>query len=260
MIRTIFILSFFTLIPFFSLADCAGGGMYFWPKTEVISQNPIIMIQGYARDQDIIAALNTDYPVYLQSGDEKIKLTVKETCIGQMYLTQVVLIPESKLTAGKVYDLNIDNLPGREQLTVWNYEKSKHEKVSWKVIEGEDHLVPSWTKRPSEIKKTLMEYGCGPAMNVHFNFTVSDDSPVLLRTTVNDLKTGTSTIYYLEVLDGNTVQIGHGMCMGAFTFDEKSTDYTVTFDLVDASGNFTLWGFDAIPFTKPTHQNSKYED
>src|SRR5687767_3583640 len=94
-----------------AFADCAGNGMYFWPYGGVVNENPIFMIEGYANDEGIVLGLNSDYPVYLKSGDEKIKLLVKETCVGQFYLTQAILVPESKLTAGKVYELVIDNLP-----------------------------------------------------------------------------------------------------------------------------------------------------
>jgi hypothetical protein len=239
------------------LADCAGGGMYFWPYGGVVRQNTIFMVEGYARDQDWVLALNTSYPVYLKSGDEVVKLTVKETCVGQYDLTQAILIPESKLTAGKEYEMIIDNIPGYTMpLKTWNYKTSKYEPVKWKVLEGDDITKPAWTKKPDESKKTLIHFGCGPAVNVHFNFAVYDESPILLRTTVTNISSSKSTTYYLDATDLTTLGIGHDMCSGAFFYPEADTNFTIVFDIVDASGNVNPWALDPIAFTKPTDENS----
>ncbi|MBI3135157.1 MAG: hypothetical protein HYZ14_10835 [Bacteroidetes bacterium] len=239
-----------------SLADCAGNGMYFWPRGGVVSQNPVFMIEGYANDQGIVRNLNSTYPVYLKSGDEIIKLVVKETCEGQFYMTQAILVPAEKLTAGKEYELIIENVPDYlNPLQTWNAEESTYEPVRWNVIAGEDTTPPTWTQKPDEAKKTLVHYGCGPAVYVHFSFAAYDESPLLLRTTVTNPEKGTSTVYYLDASDLTTVAVGHGMCSGAFVVDDAN-DYTVTFDLVDGSGNVKIWDYDPIKFTKPTDLNS----
>jgi hypothetical protein len=53
--------------------------------------------------------------------------------------------------------------------------------------------------------------------------------------------------------DSITIKIGHGMCLGAFLF-ENGDDYEISFDLMDASGNTTNWTDDKIEFTKPEEQ------
>jgi len=259
-------MKFFIAVLFFtsgiahSLADCGGQGMDFWPKGGIVKENPIFMVEGYANDESIITALNSDYPIYLKSGDEIIQLVVQEICVGQFYLTQAILTPESKLTVGKTYELIIENSPDYlNPLRTWNSATEKYEPVTWNVISGEDKTVPTWTQKPRESKKTLVHYGCGPAIGVHYNFAVYDESPVLLKTTVTDLKSKVKTTYYLDATELSSIALGHGMCSGAFIFEKDSKEFTVTFDLVDGSGNLNLWTYDAISFTKPTELNSQQD-
>lgn len=255
--KNILIVISLLLVTINSFADCAGSGIYFWPQTPTIKQNSIIVIEGYAGSQNIILKLNSDYPIYLKSGESKIKLNVKETCVGQFLLTQAILVPEEKLQAGLEYQLMIDNLDGNEPLTQWNITTNKHEPIKWKVEEGTDTEKPTWTKKPDEQKKSYTPFGCGPAVNVHFNFAVYDESPVLLRTTVTNVKTGTKTTYYLDVSNGTEVLIGHDMCSGPFKFDEGK-QYEISFDIVDYSGNTTPWAYDNIKFTAPVSSIDGY--
>ena len=245
----------FIILTVNTFADCAGSGIYFWPSGKTLKQNSIIVVDGYAESQKVITGLNKKYPIYLKSGDKKVKLTVKEILVGEFYLTQAVLTINKKLEVGKDYELFIDNLADYEKpFRRWNADKREYEKVKWKVIEGIDTDKAIWKITPKETKKTLVYYGCGPATFIFFSFKIEDKSDYLIKAIVNNKKNNKTTSYFLEPTD-STLKIGHGMCSGAFTFKEGD-DYVVSFEIMDASGNLTAWTEDKIVFTKPTEENS----
>jgi hypothetical protein len=90
-------------------------------------------------------------------------------------------------------------------------------------------------------------------MSVDFDFPIRDSSEVAIQTTVKNIKSGVETTYYI-MPQNNQILVGHGMCSGAFTFDE-SNDYEVEFSFMDSSGNITSWVGDRIKFTKPIAKN-----
>ena len=90
-------------------------------------------------------------------------------------------------------------------------------------------------------------------MSVDFDFPVTDSSEVTIKTTVKNIKSRIETTYFIMPRN-NQIIVGHGMCSGAFTFDE-SNDYEVEFSFMDSSGNQTSWVGDRIKFTKPTDKN-----
>jgi len=238
-----------------AFADCDGVGIYFWPSGQTIKQNSIIVIDGYAESQNVIIGLNKKYPIYLKTGDKKVKLTVKEILVGEFYLTQAVLTVDETLEVGKNYEIFIDSLPEYERpLQKWNNKTRKYEHAIWTVIEGIDTIQPIWNVKPVETEKTLIHYGCGPEKYVHFKFKIDDESEFLIKATVTNRTTKKITSYYLET-DGSSLLIGHGMCSGAFLFEEGN-EYDILFNIMDASGNLTLWTDKKIIFTKPIDENN----
>src|SRR5688572_24966176 len=107
--KTIFSLTFYFLCLSFSYAECAMSGLFVFPKGNTISQNPVFVLDGFGFSEHTIEGLNKDYPVYLQSGDIKIPLVVREINKGQFELTQAVLVPSETLVAGMEYTMRIDN-------------------------------------------------------------------------------------------------------------------------------------------------------
>lgn len=249
--KNILLLSLLYLSTSNSFADCAGSGVYFWPQTPTIKQNSIIVIECYANSQPIISKLNSTYPIFLKSGDSKIKLNVQEICVGQFLLTQAILVPEETLVAGLEYQLIIENMTDGEALKQWNSTSAKYDLIKWKVESGTDNVKPTWTKKPDEEKKSYVLFGCGPGKNVGFNFAIYDESPVLLKASVTHSKTGKKTSYYLNVSSTTKVMVGHDMCSGAFIYNDGE-EYEVSFDILDFSGNSTPWTYDNIKFTAPT--------
>jgi phosphate/sulfate permease len=232
-------------------AKCAGSGLDVWPAPGTsIRQNPVFILNGYAASMTVINGLNIKYPVYLKSGNQKIKLQVKEILIGQYRIAQAILIPRENLEAGKVYEMCIDSLPDNESIRMYNNTSNTRLKIQWQVTNGLDKDAPQWTQPPAYTNKTKNALGCGPAIAVNFSFG-SNEAPAALMVlaTVKDMVTGKKTDYYIVPAEGK-ITVGYGMCSGAFDFTD-SRAYEVTFALMDASGNITP-PCNPISFTAPT--------
>jgi hypothetical protein len=70
-----------------------------------------------------------------------------------------------------------------------------------------------------------------------------------------NLKTRKETTYYVEP-NLEVINVGHGMCSGAFTYDAADEQYEIEFTYMDSSGNLTPWTGQRIKFNKPTAENS----
>lgn len=240
-------------------ADCAGKGLWIFPSGQTIKQNSIFVLDGYAESQNVILGLNKKHNIYLKSGNKKIKLLVTEICVGQFYLTQAVLKPETELEAGLEYTMYIDSLSQYESFNKYNRTTHKYEPVTYKVVAEKDITKPHLITKPRELKKTLVHYGCGPSIYVVFSNPAKDNSDLIVKTTVKDLKTGKETTYYIQP-DGNKINVGHGMCSGAFDFEENSKNYEVEFSFMDASGNLTTWTGERIKFAKPIKETNHNDE
>lgn len=250
--RKIFFILSTLLITTSSYASCAWSGLWVFPSGKTIKQNSIFILTAYASSQPIINELNKKHNIYLKNGHEQIKLIVTETCVGQLELTQAILKPERELEAGVQYTMFIDDLPEGEQLKHYNDKIKQFVLVSYLVEKGKDTDKPVITSIPKEIKKSYVPYGCGPAKHVIFDLPVKDSSALFIKATIKNLKSGKETKYYISPNDGR-IEIGHGMCSGAFTFDD-SEYYEVEFSFMDASGNMTKLEETRIEFTKPTKE------
>jgi hypothetical protein len=230
-------------------AECMGEGLWVFPSGQTIKQNSIFVLDGYAASQNIILGLNKKHNIYLKSGNKKIKLIVTEICFGQYDLTQAILKPETELESGLEYTMHIDSLPEYEKFNKYNSITREYEPITYKVVSEKDLEKPQLSAKPKELKKTLVRYGCGPEIHVVFSNPAKDNSDIIIKTTVKNIKTGKETTYYIEP-DGDKIKVGHDMCSGAFDFDD-SNNYEVEFSFMDASGNITSWTGERIKFTKP---------
>lgn len=238
-------------------ADCAGSGLWAYPQTETIKQNSMIVLTGYYSSQKIVTSLNDKYPIYLESEGHKVKLNVVNTYEGMFALTQAILQPEEKLIAGKTYQLKIDKLSEMETglVSIWNSDRGKAEPIAWKVEDSIDTEVPELLSQPELVDKRITHFGCGPAIYADFKIQTKDESALLIKTELVDVNTGTSTIYYLNFDDVEILNVGHGMCSGAFDY-KADGKYKIRFSLMDICGNenkeWTAW----IAFDSP---NEGYE-
>lgn len=239
----------FLFIGFKSFADCAGAGLWVYPTQKEIKKNNLFILEGYAHSQQVITGLNTEFPVYLESGNERIALIVLETHAGLFELTQAILKPEKPLTPGKEYIFVIDKLVNHPVPGIYNPKTRKSDPISFVVKNESDTEAPQWIKTPKEKDKSLVHFGCGPAIYVRFELKVKESSDFLVKTTFKSVETGRETVYYVMTDGGQTFSLGHDMCSGEFDFKD-GVNYQAKFAIMDASGNIseeTEW----IAFTKP---------
>ncbi|HRG22037.1 MAG TPA: hypothetical protein PLQ57_13440 [Saprospiraceae bacterium] len=249
---TIIILTF--LFSTVASANCSHSGIYCLSKTSTLNKNGLIILEFYALSQLLISDLNTKYPIYLKSPNEKVQLNVIETLTGEKSLTQVVLKPATELKVDELYTLQIDNLPNYErQPESYNSTSKKWESSKFKINKIVDNDIPTLNNTPTEQKKTLVYYGCGPESWVYFAITGHDESELFVRANVKNKEKGKVTTYILTIENGVTL-VGHGMCSGAFKFDSGS-NFEVTFQLFDQSGNKSNSSSE-IAFTKPAIESN----
>src|SRR5688572_22813187 len=98
------------LISVSAYSDCIiQRGFSFWPSNKIIKKNPIFIMNGNKEDVNILYGLNEKYPIYLQSGNQKIKLEVLDILVSDGDKVQAFLKPEKFLTGGLNYTLIIEN-------------------------------------------------------------------------------------------------------------------------------------------------------
>jgi hypothetical protein len=233
-------------------ADCSSSGIRVFPRTEIISTNPIFIVEGYAFSQSVINQLNQRNSIYLTSGNDRVSLKVIKTIRGQFSLTQALLKPTTELISGRHYKLNIDSLDEYEQ------EDFLRDNIGWTVSNEADNTKPIWQVAPSYKSKGMIFYGCGPAVLVNFCACISDNTPVVVYTKVKNIKTNSIADYYINP-DSSYLELGHGMCSGAFDF-EDGQEYEVTFLLMDASGNTSETETHPIKFISPTEKDQINHD
>ena len=215
----------------FVWAECGADGFAIWPTAGTIPPNSVFVVEGYMNAEPVVAGLGGTYPVYLQSGRERVPLAVVKVYKGQFYLTQAVVKPLQPLLPGRTYTLHIDKLDAYQEADVAG------QKPAWTVAGPADHQKPAWRARPSYHSESLVPYGCGPAQYVHFCACIAGQAPLMMRARVRNTRTG-GVAEYLVAPDSTGVSIGHGMCSGAFRFEPEAA-YEASFALMDGSGNFT---------------------
>ena len=91
-------------------AKCTSRGI--WVKTlqDSLANGDLIQLVGYAHSIDILDSLGSRYPVYLQSGEQKVELEIVEYYKGQVNIASVYLRAKAPLKAGDYYEFHIDNL------------------------------------------------------------------------------------------------------------------------------------------------------
>ncbi|MBC7448227.1 MAG: hypothetical protein H7330_09235 [Hymenobacteraceae bacterium] len=227
-------------------AKCGGRGLWVWPTSSFVSTNAVFVLNANGLSQEVITNLNKKHAVYLISENQKVRLQVREVCVGQYLITQAVLVPIDPLVVGADYQLIIENLPQYQALESRKTEMGRLEQPHWKVSASLAPEPIAWLSSPKVVNKQKIEYGCGPERYVTFNYALAISGEYLLKTTIQGAGDNFKTTYYLEAERGQ-VSVGHGMCSGAFLLADNS-HYEVTFDVFDAQGNVFAWQGPPIAF------------
>ena len=226
-------------------SECGLTDFQVWPNTKTISPNPLLVIEGYGISQIVIENLNLVNKIYLISGKDTVPLQVLRRYKGQVGLTQAVVQPVRLLKSGKQYELYFDYIDPENKAVFPTYK--------WKVRQHQDTEKPSWLIPPKYKYKSYVSFGCGGAAYVHFICKIKDKSETLVYTKVTNKKTNISFEYLLSP-ENKTLKLGHGMCGGAFHFNE-GVNYEVQFGLLDVAGNEHMALTEPIAFTAPTPED-----
>ncbi len=233
--KTLFSFLLLTVVNLVALADCAGSGIYVWPKTSEISENPVITVEGYYSDQKIIRSIEKEYHLYLKSEHQLVRLKLIEVLEGQMDLTQIVLKPLKQLTDGVKYELCAFSTPKSPSSLPVEYELNIPN-TKWTVKALNDKTNPIFEQQPQLTGSTVIYYGCGPSNFMNFAYATNETTAYLIRTTVTNIEDESSITYYLPANGKGELSVGHGMCSGAFT-PILGVKYKIEFSLLDGSWN-----------------------
>ncbi len=217
-------------------AECSMSGMTFYPEQKEISLNSMFIIQGYSFSQKTINSFK-ERTIYLESENgELIKLNLQEILKSQMSLTQAIFKPSKELKPNTTYFLKYSDQTESEgrEMTQYNREKKEREKVYWKTT-NKKTIENLNSNLNVEFEKTeVILYGCGPSANAIFDVKNKSESEIWYKTEVVEIETNKKNIYYIKEWNGK-LNVGHGMCSGAFTFNRKGK-YKVRFTPMNIDG------------------------
>ncbi len=233
---------------------CASNGLTFLPEKKEITLNSMFIIEGYAYSQKIINSFK-DRKVFLETKNgDTIELCLQQILKGQMSLTQAIFKPIKELKSNTTYYLKFLNLTKSEkrEMYQWNSKTKKRERVFWKTsITKNENFLNSNLKIVFEKNESIL-YGCGPSSNAIFKVKNKKTSEIWFRTEVINLSTNNKTTYFIREWNGD-INVGHGMCSGAFIFDKKGK-YKVRFTPMNTDGKMnkmTKW----YTFDNPNNKN-----
>jgi hypothetical protein len=210
--------------------------MQFFPKNKTISQNPMFIIEGYNNSQQTVESFKNRNVFLISQYGEKINLKLAQIIKGQMSLTQAVFKVENSLKPQTKYFIRYSDETEFEisERKKYNSTNNKSEEVFWKTSEKEnsDLITPNLNLKFE--KTDVVHFGCGPSANAIFDVNNSSESEIWFKTEVIEISTNTKTTFYLTSYD-NKINVGHGMCSGAFTF-KKNGKYKVKFTAMNIDG------------------------
>lgn len=231
----IFFLLIAVIVSFSAFAKCGPGGISVLSDRKTLTKNGVVILEFSAFAQEYVPEIGNKYLVYLRSANASVLLQPVEVLKGEMNVTEIIFRPTCDLIEGDVYELQIERLANAERiLAEYNSTTNKFEPFRFAITGGNINLSLAFTKKPVETKRSMDVFGCGPARYVHFNIA-ADTTLEYVRAKVTNAMTGKTTSYIVLVKNGEVV-IGHGMCSGAFHFDDAEK-FTVSFSLLDNSGN-----------------------
>lgn len=218
-------------------AKCASSGIWVTGNNRLVFNKAIIVLEFYESSQLIAGKLNKDYPIYLESGNEKIPLQIKEILTGGYRITQVIAVLTQSPAEGRNYKLVIDRLKKDDaKPEQYNYDTHRNEPYTFTGAKEPLLSTPFFTTIPVETKKVMASYGCGPARWIYYSPGECDKPVSYILTSLKDKTTGLVTNFILAPEKDGSIKVGHGMCSGGFGFTEGHA-YEISFSLMDLAGN-----------------------
>lgn len=218
-------------------AKCAAGGDSVYPRASRLPLNGRIVLTRSGLLNAESGPPNLE-PLELRSSGDRVPLRVVETNVG-VGQVQFVLAPVRTLLAATQYRLSRKDDEGRDAGA-----RRSTETFVWTTASGPDKSAPRWRSRPKVGDASYVRYGDGPATRVKVNVAVDDvltdpgaDAAVQVRAELYSHDGGSPLRYLIAPING-VIEIGHGMCGGAFPL-QPNERYSVLLTAVDAAGNET---------------------
>ncbi len=251
-----YILSFLLIfITFYSsTADCGSSGIQIFPTENTIWENSRIMIQGDFSYFEYLETLGKEYSIQLKNEEQSINLILEEVCKTEASYLQLFFKPETKLTAGKKYKLNIELPPKLKDYTLLSGINSHFKREFEWTVSNKKTSKPYFKKEPKLVEKKFVAYGCGPEIFAIFDYKLNNNNEVLFLTELIEIESNFTQMAYIPSFEGK-IKVGHGMCQGAFRYSCRSKKYKVRFRIMDAAGNFSRDWTDWIKFDEPKYSS-----
>ena len=236
--------------------DCFDPGIQILGSDSILQESGMLVLQSARNSQEILLGLIVKYPVYLRSGNEKVYLKLMETLLGDVYTTQVVLKPIKRIQKEKIYELIIDSLPQRDNLS-GNNSLSRMRIVPFASM---DMVV--WPSMPEKLYYQCsippchedIFFRCKNRELVSFSLPVGLPGGTLIRAEIENLKTGKKVCQYIQANE-NHFELGHSECFGNFEFG-KNQSFQGRFDILLPNGSSISWKGELVKF----HTNLKQEE
>lgn len=260
--KTILLLTFLLLFlpQKNTFAQCSLDQISFFPKSETLQKNGLIVIEGNGMTQKILNELTFLHAIYLESQSHIVNLRLQEKRSGQVGEVQILLRPENELIVGERYELKVEGLEADEKKTFEREdENGKSYFISWQVVEDGKSEPFVW-KENFQFQYCIYEEDeeCPSTLYAMFQMDMENPFEVLVKTEVIDLESNKTFTYYLQFEEDHLL-VGSGLGDGAVELVENH-NYKVRFDIFNTTekpkGNWSDWVSFKIPDYKPPIDHS----
>lgn len=234
MLKKLKIFSILVLIlPLGLNAKCINKLLYISPHQSELPTNPKLLLLVDDDMEEFIQDSIEKYPIIIVSENDTVKLELIERYPNEFNSIQYLAKTERSLTEGLKYHAEIYSR-NEEYL---NYEYRFHIVISprnheWYVNGDIKIEKPKFLSYPKKIAGTYTTPGCGPEVFDTYEIISNDNNYNLVEINV---KRGDSELISYSCINDSKVNVGKGMCSGAYIFKE-SESYDVSFTLINCYG------------------------
>ncbi|WP_235299822.1 hypothetical protein [Portibacter marinus] len=223
------VFSIFILQPLFG--KC-GSALVVYPEITELDINGKIIFEGLGHGNyfEIFEKLDSNYSIYIRSGEHKVRLIKEELVKGQFLWTQVVFKLEEELIEGRVYELFVKNLSLEDHRFLnltRRYANGKRGIIKWQAKKSPNSDKVESLNKIKDHQLKVIHYGCGPSVETVFKLSTPNKNPQYLIVEISEVNTGRTFKYYIIPKD-NLLTVGHGMCSGPFRFKHNNS-YKIRF-------------------------------
>lgn len=214
------------LMSFEASADCMGAWLRAAPEPQVeLTSNAHVLVTLGGSHSSI-----EPRSLVFVSGTKRVPVEVVQSFDG---FHQKLMLVRATLEPGS-WELIIDGGKNGQRVG------------SWKVVAGADTVAPSLQRKPLAGDTKWTRYGCGPASSLKVT-QVKANEPVFFEAVAT--VSGQTTVGLLVPGD-DELELGHGMCSGAFSF-KPGARVSVVLTPIDFAGHRGA-ASERLTFTAPS--------